>query len=171
MTGWRFPLGTRSHWGQGPAVVEGLQERLRSWGGGTAVPCDLGQTCQPAEHSFCMCSPFRDCVSPITFSLGCYQTLELATAWMCSRATANAHSTRPIQILTRSQPNISARRGRNLVGTSLSSNRVALNKQPSRDRRKGDAAKSIVPGTHAIKLTRSETPAERAGPTGHRQEM
>lgn len=82
---------------------------------------------------------------PITFSLGCYQTLELSTAWMCSQATADARSTRPIQIFTHSQPNVLARRGRNLLETSLSYNRVTSNKQPKTDPRpQGDIAKSTL---------------------------
>lgn len=58
MTGWRSPLGTRSHWGQGPAVVEGLQGQScrRDWGPGvrTAVPCDSGHVSQQSTQSACV---------------------------------------------------------------------------------------------------------------------
>lgn len=106
----------------------------------TAVPCDWGHVSQPSTQSACvlhseMPGLWGDYMSPITFSLGCYQALELSTAWMCSQATANARSTRLVQIFTRSQPDISARRGGNLLETSLLYNRVTFNKQPKTDPR------------------------------------
>lgn len=58
MTGWQSPLGTWSHWGQGPAVVEGLWGQLyrRDLGAGvgTAVPCDLGHISQQSTQSACV---------------------------------------------------------------------------------------------------------------------
>lgn len=130
---------------------------------GTAVPCDLGHVSQQSTryHVFsirrCL-APRGDCVSPITFSLGCYQTLELSTAWMCSQA--NAHSTRPTQIFTRSQPNISARRGRNLAGNISVLQQGNLQQQTQGH--KGDIAKSALPGAQAIKLTSSEATCQKS---------
>lgn len=102
---------------------------------GTAVPCDWGHVSQQSTQSACVLH--SEMPAPPGRLRVPHHILPrvLSTAWMCSQATADARSTRPIQIFTHSQPNVSARRGRNLLETSLSYNRATFSKQPETDPR------------------------------------